>query len=440
MALKDQLEAAGYDTSGLNEKDLLTKLDGAGYDTSSLKSSPGGILDKIHAAVSGITAGSASGLKAPIVAIPNAIMGKVNQVSSDLGEAGAVNAAANGLNPYVAAGAGTLTAMAPQLASAIDPLGGEANPSLQASKMAARSAGLGKMFNQTDSARRMAISAGGTALKNDIIPALGSPATMDSRVGAMESSVGSQLGDMRGQVGPVAPDNLFSAIQSAKQKVLGSFQGKQGIFKQASQKFDDLENTLKDLMPDYQPATPAQTVDTGLADASGKAIQKTVPAVPEQTQPIGLNDVVKAKKRISDSINWLADNASQQDAKSLAMSLETGISQSMADAGADMPRYRALKSLYGSLKLLNKGLDKEMAGLAGNSPIAARSLLSGALFDGGNPVTGAAIAGLAELGRRRGAGITANALYTGEQATAAKGIPFAASEALDRLYQRRKKS
>lgn len=36
MALKDQLEQAGYDTSGLDEAGLIAKLDQAGYDTSSL--------------------------------------------------------------------------------------------------------------------------------------------------------------------------------------------------------------------------------------------------------------------------------------------------------------------------------------------------------------------------------------------------------------------
>ncbi len=37
MALKEQLEAAGYDTSGLDEGALLEKLEAAGYDTSSLR-------------------------------------------------------------------------------------------------------------------------------------------------------------------------------------------------------------------------------------------------------------------------------------------------------------------------------------------------------------------------------------------------------------------
>lgn len=42
MGLKDQLEAAGYDTSNLNESDLVGKLSSAGYDTSSLAPSSNG--------------------------------------------------------------------------------------------------------------------------------------------------------------------------------------------------------------------------------------------------------------------------------------------------------------------------------------------------------------------------------------------------------------
>jgi hypothetical protein len=40
MGLKDQLEAAGYDTSGVDENTLISKLDQAGYDTSSLSQQP----------------------------------------------------------------------------------------------------------------------------------------------------------------------------------------------------------------------------------------------------------------------------------------------------------------------------------------------------------------------------------------------------------------
>lgn len=40
MGLKEQLEAAGYDTSGVDENTLIGKLDQAGYDTSSLQPKP----------------------------------------------------------------------------------------------------------------------------------------------------------------------------------------------------------------------------------------------------------------------------------------------------------------------------------------------------------------------------------------------------------------
>lgn len=40
MAIKEQLEQAGYDTSGMDEAALLSKLDEAGYDVSSLQTAP----------------------------------------------------------------------------------------------------------------------------------------------------------------------------------------------------------------------------------------------------------------------------------------------------------------------------------------------------------------------------------------------------------------
>lgn len=70
MALKDQLEAAGYDTSGLNENDLLTKLDGAGYDTSSLKSGTQSVGQKLWSALDVPQQKASEGLKTIADAVP----------------------------------------------------------------------------------------------------------------------------------------------------------------------------------------------------------------------------------------------------------------------------------------------------------------------------------------------------------------------------------
>lgn len=161
MALKEQLDAAGFDTSGLDESSLIARLDAAGYDTSSLQqsappaapSAPETGLDKAVRVSEGIT-GTLGKIAEPVTsrigkalmavkeasdsaadkeaelagqkgvlpisamvpAIPSMLIDALG-VPDRLGTAIAEKGGEYGMNPELAAGLGTAVSMAPDIAA-----------------------------------------------------------------------------------------------------------------------------------------------------------------------------------------------------------------------------------------------------------------------------------------------------------------------------------
>ncbi len=132
--LKDQLEAAGYDTSSLNEDDIVKKLDAAGYDTSSVAKTS--LLDKLKSGLQTVA-------NSPLYkATPMGVLGTVNDMvhtgANAAGEAVTNAMGGSGIpgvsNPNVAAGVGTAIQMAPDIATAAVG-GGAAQDAAQAGKL-----------------------------------------------------------------------------------------------------------------------------------------------------------------------------------------------------------------------------------------------------------------------------------------------------------------
>ncbi len=116
MALKDQLEAAGYDTSGLDETQLIQKLDSAGYDTTSIAPKEKKLLpDWATAKKQAIdTVKTATMLPTQgLTKLGNAVQGGLDTaadaVNEKLGAAG---------HPYLGATAGTIISKAPAIVTA----------------------------------------------------------------------------------------------------------------------------------------------------------------------------------------------------------------------------------------------------------------------------------------------------------------------------------
>jgi len=155
-------------------------------------------------------------------------------------------------------------------------------------------------------------------------------------------------------------------------------------------------------------------------------------------QKVLLKRVADAKKEIADSVNWFADNVSQQDAKALASAIEKGLERTLEKAGGDITTYKALKSLYGATKTMMKGLNNELAGQGGNLPISLPALVAGS--GTGSVLQGVAQAGAFELAKRRGFGAGAKALYdAAKYKKAAPGAAALSVQALDNAAKKRKK-
>lgn len=134
MGLKDQLESAGYDTSSLNEQDILGKLEKAGYDTTPLKQEvqKPSQTDQLASQIQSL---KSQGVDPSVVNVQEQklkmlqggqelppSLGPTSEFFNKTGENVATNAAQQGQNPYLAAAKGTAIAMAPQLAAGAESL------------------------------------------------------------------------------------------------------------------------------------------------------------------------------------------------------------------------------------------------------------------------------------------------------------------------------
>ncbi len=116
--LKEQLDAAGYDTSSINEADIVKKLDAAGYDTSSLAQPS--LLDKVKSAYGAYKESPL--YKASPVGMLNTASDLVHKGADAAGQFVTEKMGGSGIpgisNPNVAAGVGTAIQMAPDIATA----------------------------------------------------------------------------------------------------------------------------------------------------------------------------------------------------------------------------------------------------------------------------------------------------------------------------------
>jgi hypothetical protein len=122
---------------------------------------------------------------------------------------------------------------------------------------------------------------------------------------------------------------------------------------------------------------------------------------------VELGRVERLKKEISDSVNWLNDNATQRSTKKIAMSIEKGVEDILGKEGIDLNKYKLLKQKYADAELMKKALNNEIAGNESRMPIGLVPMVSGA----GRGTPESIMRMLVTEGvRRRGAGASANAL------------------------------
>jgi hypothetical protein len=193
----------------------------------------------------------------------------------------------------------------------------------------------------------------------------------------LQDRAGQALGSMREAAGQNTIDPVFDSLEAARQRATSGMRG--GAWDAVHRKFDEAQETLMGLLNDG----------------------------PE----VALSKVEQAKKLLSNTVNWIADNVSQDTAKKISGAIESGVESIMRSKGIDMAEYAAQKGLYGASKTMQKGLANEVAAQAGNNAVSLPTMVAGAgQLATGNPVGAAATLGIIEALRRRGAGVGARAV------------------------------
>lgn len=303
---------------------------------------------------------------------------KAQQGANRIGEFAAEELGRRQIPAPISAGIGTALSMTPDLLMMAAQPTPAANapkriPSL-AIEAERRALGFKVPELKTEFARGQAAKAAKVALEKGVTSATGSPTVMFRKATDLAAKSGQQLGEIRESVGPQPLKPILSALDDYQAVRLKGATG--GKWDSVIRKIEDAKETVKGLVP--------------------KGAEEKV----------SLKRIAEAKKEIADSVNWMADNVSQRDAKGLAMAIEKGATQALAEAGGDVKTYKALKPIYSAAKTMLKGLNREIATQEGNRAIGLPALVAGA---SGGPATALKITGW-ELLNRRGAGVAASEL------------------------------
>lgn len=306
----------------------------------------------------------------------------VRSGANKAGEFVAEEAGRAGLNPYAAAGMGTFMQMTPDIIEAAAAPGSTIEGPKKLLRpisrpMAQRSLGLTKRFLNTPFARGKAAQSADIALDQKVIPFSGNPEVAMQRAVDLQERSGQALGSMREAAGSNPIDPVFDSLEAARQRATGGMKG--GAWDTVHRKFDEAQETLMGLLNDGP--------------------------------DVALAKVEQAKKLLSKTVNWIADNVSQETAKQISGSIESGVESIMRSKGIDMTAYAAQKGIYGASKTMQKGLANEVAAQAGNNAVSLPTMVMGAgQLATGNPTAAAATVGLVEALRRRGSGLGARVI------------------------------
>ena len=324
-----------------------------------------------------------------------------NKAAGKAGEFVAEEFGRKGINPGVAAGAGTMVSMVPEVAMSLVPTGTATRATSPATGFARIALGFQKSFLKTPYARAEANRATKTALEEGVIPYSGNPTVMAERAGKLAKRTGAKLGELRESVGLAPTDDVLNSLEQLRKKLT---KGRSG----------------------------------GIWDGINKRVDNAIDSVKALPSEASLNEVAEVKKRIGDSVNWLSDLATQSDTKKIVSAIERGVEKIFTSKGGDIKQLKSLKNTYGAAKHMSKGLQNEIAGQEGNMLTSLPSNLAAAgALASGNPSQALQALGLWELAKRRGSGFTARSLN--DFANQSVGVKKTASFILDQMAKKRNK-
>mgnify|MGYP001611889209 CR=1 FL=1 len=304
------------------------------------------------------------------------------------------------LPPQVPAAVGTLVAMGPDIAMAgINPLAQEAALSRavpsSAIPLARRSMGFQKSFLKTPFARGQADKAAEIALSENVIPVSGNPETALRNATDLANKTGQKIGKTLEET-PIDLNQTFDDLENLRSQITQGLSD-QGVMSKAHNAIDSIQNDIIEL------------------GSMGKKVNASF--------------LTKIKNRVGNSINYLNDLTSQSDNKAITTTLANSI-RSFVKAVQSPEAYNAFiknQRLFSASKLMQKGLNNEVAGQVGNRMFSPYSVVgAGAQLAAGRPAAaGMSLLGI-EGGLRRGAGTAARLLTEGRRA--APAVPEIASK------------
>lgn len=397
---------------------------------------------------------------------PAAMLAKIpdtaHKIASRGGDILQARMESNGINPTVARAANVAMSYSPDIASMVaSPLPAPGTAENVAISAARRALGFSKRFLNTPQSRRAADTAARVALEQNIIPFSGSTDEMISRANKLSNTSGYLLGKIResGGIHPIDSilenlDSLRSSspsrssvvnqkIDRAKELFLGLLENMGSTKRVINNNISSsaIKDNPESIIGSFENPTININPATGIEEISdlgksptivgGGKLKSLLGAMDNSPDPITrnstivgggkfdvmgmyknpqkfpINDFEKLKKELADSVNWLADNASQKGNKKVVSNIESSIEELLRSSGVDMAQYKAQKRLYGASSTMKKALDNEISAQQGNNLFSLPTVIaaSGELASG-SPIKAAATLGIAEGLKRRALGPT----------------------------------
>lgn len=323
------------------------------------------------------------------------IYGGVEKVFGSAGEATAEKLGESGVDPRIAAGAGTIISMTPEIASTIasPTFPKSATPEI-AVDAARRALGFQKRMLKTPIAERSAQEAGKVALEKGVIPFFGDPKTMLKRAQGLEDSSGSAIGDfLRSQGTKFDPKSMIGEFEALKTS----------------------------MVPPAAKDVPGQSYYKDIIRQINKAIN-TVKAHGED--PITFEQANEIKGIFQQAVNYNSDAGTQKLGRNIAGTARETIDSELGKVSAasgkesEFKKFLDDKKVYGASARMKEAIQNKIAGEEGNMLFSLPStIVAAGQLAAGNPIQAAASLGLAEFAKRRGSAGLANIVNSLSQAS-----------------------
>jgi hypothetical protein len=241
--------------------------------------------------------------------------------------------------------------------------------------MARRALGLSKRFLNTPYARREASQAGRVALEEGVIPWSGNPEVAIQKATTLASESGKKIGDTLGKIKffEIAPEAELNLEILRKEITKGA---EKGIFASVNGEIDRIKTSITELYG----------------------------------RDLTANDFNRLKNTIGNSLNYLADQASQSNNKKVVRSLSDTIRATVRKlVPGDFQSFLKNQRLVNASKTMQKGLNNEISAQQGNMMMSLPStVVAGGEIARGNLPGAFAVA--VEMAKRRGASSAARLL------------------------------